>query len=87
VAIQAGITRQTLHKIESGVSSVTIGSYLKVLNVFGLNRDVDQVAGDSELRRQLREGEFLLRERAPRRQRANADEGNKSGSEDACSDK
>lgn len=74
VAAQAGITRQTLNKIESGVPSVTIGSYIRVLELFGLMKDFVQVANDAELRRQLRDGDFLLRERAPRRERIKADE-------------
>lgn len=74
VAVQAGVTRQTLNKIEAGVPSVTIDSYIRVLEVFSLKDDVNHVATDFKLRRQLREGDVLLRERAPRRKRIETDE-------------
>lgn len=69
VAIHAGITRQTLSKIELGAPTVTISSYIRVLEVLGLMGDMDQVASDTALRQHLREGDFQLRERAPRRVR------------------
>lgn len=75
VAIHAGITRQTLSKIELGIPTVTISSYVRVLEVLGLMDDVNQVASDTAFRKHLREGEFQLRERAPRRVRSESNEG------------
>jgi transcriptional regulator with XRE-family HTH domain len=75
VAIHAGITRQTLSKIELGAPTVTISSYIRVLEVLGLLDDVNRVASDNKLRQQLREGDFQLRERAPRRVRSESNEG------------
>jgi DNA-binding XRE family transcriptional regulator len=46
VAARAGITRQTLTKIESGASSVTMGNYFQVLVVLGLDKDMNLVARD-----------------------------------------
>ena len=74
VAVHAGITRQTLSKIELGAPTVTISSYIRVLEVLGLLDDVNQVASDTKLRQQLREGDFQLRERAPRRVRNESNE-------------
>ncbi|MCC8018225.1 MAG: helix-turn-helix domain-containing protein [Rikenellaceae bacterium] len=41
VAERAGIGRSTLHKAESGNAGVAIGTYMKVLFVFGLEKDLE----------------------------------------------
>jgi transcriptional regulator with XRE-family HTH domain len=67
VAARAGITRQTLAKIESGASSVTMGNYFQVLVVLGLDKDMNSVARDDVLGRRLQDAELPQRQRAPRR--------------------
>jgi transcriptional regulator with XRE-family HTH domain len=67
VAARAGITRQTLAKIESGAASVTMGNYFQVLAVLGLDKDISQVANDDALGRRLQDAALPQRQRAPRR--------------------
>lgn len=67
VAARAGITRQTLSKIEAGAPSVTMGNYFQVLAVLGLDKDINTVARDDVLGRRLQDAELPQRQRAPRR--------------------
>ncbi len=65
VAARAGMTRQTLSKIESGNPSVTLGNYFQVLVVLGLDKDIGAVALDDVLGRRLQDAELPQRKRAP----------------------
>ena len=67
VAARAGITRQTLSKIEAGNGSVTMGNYFQVLAVLGLEKDIHLVALDDIVGRRLQDAELPQRQRAPRR--------------------
>lgn len=67
VAARAGITRQTLSKIEAGNGSVTMGNYFQVLAVLGLEKDIHLVARDDIVGRRLQDAELPQRQRAPRR--------------------
>ena len=51
VAERAGISRNTLIKIEKGDEGVAIGYYFRVLAVLGLDKDILLVANDDELGR------------------------------------
>ena len=55
VAERADISRATLWKIEKGDPSVAIGSYLKVLNALGLQKDMEKLAADDVLGRTLQD--------------------------------
>jgi transcriptional regulator with XRE-family HTH domain len=55
VAIRAGISIPTLRKLESGDAAVSLASLLRVLQVLGLSRDIDQLASDDELGRRLQD--------------------------------
>ena len=54
----AGISRMTLHRAENGSAAVTIGTYLRILSVLGLERDLDRVASKDRPGRSLQDGEL-----------------------------
>ena len=55
LAARAGISIPTLRKLEKGDASVSIGAFLRVLQVLGLAADIDQLAVDDQLGRQLQD--------------------------------
>ena len=67
VAERAGIGRSTLHKVEAGNSGVAIGTYLKVLFVLGLEKDLEKVAEDDILGRKLQDAKLITKERASKK--------------------
>lgn len=66
VAERADISRPTLHSIERGNSNVTIGAYVKVLAVLGLEQDIASVAKDDTLGRKIQDAGLTIKERAPK---------------------
>jgi len=66
VAERANISRPTLVSIEKGNPNVSIGAYVKVLSVLGLENDIMEVANDDKLGRKLQDAKILVRKRAPR---------------------
>ncbi len=70
VCARADITRPTLSKIEHGDGSVTMGNYVQVLRVLGLEQDLAGVAADDIVGRRLQDAKLPRRERAPRRKAA-----------------
>ena len=66
VAERADISRPTLHSIEKGNSNVTIGAYVKVLAVLGLEQDITGVAKDDTLGRKIQDAGLIIKERAPK---------------------
>lgn len=67
IAERANISRPTLSAIEKGSPTVSIGSYLLVLQVLGLEKDFLLVAKDDELGRKLQDAEISTRNRSPKR--------------------
>ena len=67
VAERANISRPTLLAIEKGSPTVSMGSYLLVLQVLGLEKDFLAVAKDDELGRKLQDARISTGERSPKR--------------------
>ena len=77
VAERANISRPTLVSIEKGNPKVTIGAYVKVLSVLGLENDIMEVANDDKLGRRLQDAKLIVRERAPKVSLLKKTDGNK----------
>lgn len=55
VSQRAGISRTTLYKAEQGDATVTLGTYLRILAVLGLENDLALLAADDKLGRRLQD--------------------------------
>ena len=69
VAERANISRPTLSAIEKGKPTVSIGSYLLVLQVLGLEKDFLLLAKDDVLGRKLQDARISTKKRAPKRKK------------------
>lgn len=69
VAERASVSRPTLNKVEQGDPAVTMGTYLRVLAVLGLENDLDQVAAHDPVGRRLQDAELNVPRRAPKRKK------------------
>lgn len=67
VAERAGISRKTVYNIEQGIPTVAIGSYLQVLFVLGLEKDLSMVAATDLLGRKLQDAGITTAKRAPKK--------------------
>lgn len=67
VSERANIGRSTLWKIEEGKGSVSMGNYLQVLLVLGLEKDLLSVANDDVLGRKIQDADLTIKERAPKK--------------------
>lgn len=67
VAERANISRPTLTAIEKGLPTVSIGSFLLVLQVLGLEKDFLLLAKDDELGKKLQDANMITNNRAPKR--------------------
>ncbi|WP_250623482.1 helix-turn-helix domain-containing protein [Pinirhizobacter soli] len=73
VAQRAGISRATLYKVEAGDPGATLGSYIRVLAVLGLENDLQALAADDKVGRKLQDLELASPVRRPRAAAKRAD--------------
>ena len=66
IAERTGISRKTVYNIEQGSPTVAIGSFLQVLFVLGLEKDLSMVAAADPLGRKLQDAGIVTGKRAPR---------------------
>jgi len=70
VAQRAGISRSSLYKVEAGDPGATLGTYLRVLAVLGLEGDIATLAADDRLGRKLQDLALEPAASSPRRRSA-----------------
>lgn len=69
VAQRAGISRTSLYKVETGDPGATLGTYLRVLAVLGLEGDINELAADDKVGRKLQDLALEPPPSRPRRRR------------------
>lgn len=67
-AERMGVSRDTLYRLESGDPGISLGTYLRALRVLGLDSDLDLIARDDVVGRQLQD------EQLPRRRKRSGGE-------------
>ncbi|MGO4310995.1 helix-turn-helix domain-containing protein [Pseudomonas sp. KB_15] len=58
VAERAGMSVMTLRSLESGGAGVTMGAYLSVMHVLGLEQDLNKIGAADETGRRLQDGKL-----------------------------
>ncbi len=64
---RANVPRSTLWRIENGSPSVAIGTYIQVLFVLGLEKDILKVAADDTLGRKLQDAKLIVKNRVSKK--------------------
>ncbi len=59
VSQRAGISRSSLYKVEKGDAGATLGTYVRVLAVLGLDGDIRHLAADDRLGRKLQDLQLM----------------------------
>lgn len=65
VAKRAGMAPMTLRSLERGGAGVTMGAYLAVMQVLGIEKDMDLLAAADSLGRELQDARLPLHRKAP----------------------
>ena len=58
-AEQMGVSRETLRRLEAGDPNVALGTYLRALSLLGLEKDIDAIAREDEVGRQLQDLDLI----------------------------
>lgn len=66
VAERAGMSPMTLRSLGSGGTGVTIGAYLSVMQILGLEKDLNKLAAEDEQGRQLQDSQLINKTRVSR---------------------
>ncbi|NBA97935.1 helix-turn-helix domain-containing protein [Pseudomonas sp. R5(2019)] len=68
LAERAGMSPMTLRSLEAGGAGVTIGAYMSVMQVLGIERDIARIADVDEVGRQLQDARLVVAKspRAPK---------------------
>ena len=69
VAERAGISRQTLTKIEKGDQSVAIGNYMDVLRALAMQKEFLKIAADDVVGRTYQDLGLVTRKRSSRKEK------------------
>lgn len=72
VAERAGMTPMTLRNLERGGSGVTMGAYLAVMQVLGIEKDLDFLSAADPLGRELQDARLTGHSKVPMRAEASA---------------
>lgn len=72
VAQRAGISRTSLYKVEAGDPGATLGTYMRVMAVLGLEADINTLAADDKVGRKLQDLALEVPASAARRRRTAA---------------
>jgi len=62
-----GVSRTTLSRLEAGEASISIGTYFHALRILGFDKDIDLLAADDPVGRQLQDGELARPRNTSRR--------------------
>jgi transcriptional regulator with XRE-family HTH domain len=74
LAERAGIGRMTLYKIEKGSPVVSMGNYLQVLFILGLEKDLMLIGADDPLGRKIQDAKLLVKQRSPKLKKKKEDD-------------
>ena len=74
MAERADISRTTLYEVEKGTETVSIGAYISVLRVLGMEEEITKLALDDALGRKLQDIGLLVKKRAPKQKKDSSNE-------------